>query len=106
MAELAALTAADFVVYNSVTDPIILDLGAPGLAFSGLADGVTFDINGDGVADQMAWTAGEDGILALDLDGYGTIDNGTEIFSPVFRRRHPRRRAGGARHARQQWRRA
>jgi hypothetical protein len=80
----AAITAADIVVYNSASDPIIFDLGAPGLAFSGLADGVTFDINADGVADQMAWTAHEDGILALDLDGSGTIDNGTEIFSPWF----------------------
>ena len=32
----------------------------------------------------MAWTTGEDGILALDLDGSGTIDNGTEIFTPSF----------------------
>ena len=47
-------------------------------------NGVSFDINADGVADQMAWTVGEDGILALDVDGNGTIDNGSEIFSPWF----------------------
>ena len=68
----------------SVADPLILDLGAPGLEFTGLDDGVPFDINADGLPDQMAWTAGEDGILALDVDGNGTIDNGTEIFSPYF----------------------
>jgi hypothetical protein len=81
----------DFIITDAGTatatvDPLILDLGALGLAFSSLMDGVPFDINADGVADQMAWTAGagEDGILALDLDGSGTIDNGTEIFSPWF----------------------
>ena len=36
------------------------------------------------MADQTAWTAGEDGILAVDLDGNGTIDNGNEIFTPSF----------------------
>jgi hypothetical protein len=63
-------------------DPLILDLGAPGLDFSGIDDGVAFDINADGLPDQMAWTAGEDGILALDIDGNGSIDSGNEIVSP------------------------
>jgi T1SS-143 domain-containing protein len=82
--QLNAIGPNDIVAYDNAADPLILDLGAPGFAFSGLVDGVAFDINGDGVADQMAWTAGEDGILALDVDGSGTIDNGTEIFSPYF----------------------
>jgi T1SS-143 domain-containing protein len=84
LAQLTAITASDIVVYNSVTDPLILDLGAPGLDFTGVVDGVSFDINADGLPDQMAWTVGEDGILALDVDGNGTIDNGSEIFSPQF----------------------
>ena len=65
-------------------DPIVLDLGAPGLDFSTLTDGVQFDINADGHTDQVAWTNGEDGLLAYDLDGSGKIENGTEIFTPVF----------------------
>jgi hypothetical protein len=69
---------------NGASDPLILDLGAQGIEFSSLNDGVSFDINADGLPDQMAWTVGEDGILALDVDGDGTIDNGTEIFSPSF----------------------
>ena len=75
------LADANFV---ATADPLILDLGAPGLAFTSGDNSVSFDINADGVADQMAWTAGEDGILALDVDGNGTIDNGSEIFSPWF----------------------
>jgi len=65
-------------------DPIILDLNHDGIALSSLRDGVQFDINADGVKDHMAWTAGHDGILAIDLDGSGRIENGTEIFSPDF----------------------
>ncbi len=45
---------------------------------------MSFDINADGALDQMAWTTGEDGILALDINGNGAIDNGAEIFSPYF----------------------
>ena len=49
-----------------------------------LANGVSFDINGDGVPDQVAWTASNDGILAYDVNGSGTIENGTELFTPNF----------------------
>ena len=72
---------ANFV---ATADPLILDLGAAGIELTGLGDGVSFDINADGLPDQMAWTVGEDGILALDVDGNGTIDSGAEIFSPDF----------------------
>ena len=77
------LGAANFANLT-VADPIVLDLGAPGIHFTSSADGVAFDINGDGVADQTAWTTGEDGILAFDVNGNGIIDNGTEIFTPHF----------------------
>ncbi|WP_426240859.1 cadherin-like domain-containing protein [Pararhizobium sp. DWP1-1-3] len=82
-AQVAALTRADFVAYNSATDPIILDLDHNGFAFSSLDHGVTFDIDADGKADKVAWTS-TDGILAYDIDGNGKIDNGTEIFTPSF----------------------
>ncbi|MBB4168776.1 proprotein convertase P-domain-containing protein, partial [Rhizobium sp. BK538] len=65
-------------------DPIILDLDHNGVALTSLDNGVQFDINVDGHKDQIAWTAGSDGILALDVDGNGKIDNGSEIFSPHF----------------------
>ncbi|QFY59410.1 type I secretion C-terminal target domain-containing protein [Rhizobium grahamii] len=70
--------------YASAIDPIILDLDHNGIALTTLDHGVQFDINADGHKDQIAWTAGTDGILAYDVDGNGKIDNGTEIFSPHF----------------------
>ncbi|MBC2773520.1 tandem-95 repeat protein [Rhizobium sp. AQ_MP] len=71
----------DTVIVGS--DPIILDLDKNGFAFSSLDNGVTFDINADGHKDQIAWTK-DDGILAYDVDGNSTIDNGSEIFTPDF----------------------
>ena len=75
------LADANFV---AAVDPLVLDLGASGIHFSSLADGVHFDINADGISDQLAWTAGEDGILAYDMDGSGLIENGSELFTPYF----------------------
>ncbi len=76
------LSDANFV---ATADPIVLDLGQHGISFTSLENGVGFDINHDGVQDQIAWTAnGEDGILAFDLDGSGKIEGGKELFTPNF----------------------
>ncbi len=72
------------LITNSVIDPIVLDLGAAGVAFTPIGSGVQFDLNADGMVDQVAWTTGEDGILAYDVDGSGTIDSGSELFTPWF----------------------
>jgi serralysin len=77
-------TITDTNVVASAADPIIFDLGTKGISFTSFVDGVQFDINGDGAPDQIAWTTGDDGILAYDLDGSGVIENGSEIFSPVL----------------------
>ena len=87
LGQLTAIAASDIVVYSTPdnpADPIVLDLGAPGISFSSLETGVSFDINGDGIRDRVAWTASSDGILAYDVNGSGTIDNGNEIFTPNF----------------------
>ena len=86
LADVAAgsLTANNFAKLSNAIDPIILDLDRNGVALTTLDNGVSFDINADGIQDKIAWTAGTDGILAYDVDGNGKIDNGTEIFSPKF----------------------
>jgi VCBS repeat-containing protein len=84
LAQLTAITNSDIVVYSSAADPIVLDLGAPGVSLTTANNGVSFDINADGVRDHVAWTASNDGILAYDVNGSGTIDNGSELFTPNF----------------------
>src|SRR5690606_10086825 len=64
------------VEVSNLVDPILLDLGEAGIQLSG---SVQFDMDGDGQAQQLAWTGGQDGVLAMDLDGSGAIESGREI---------------------------
>ncbi len=83
--DLQGVTLANInTLIGGAVDPIVIDLGQPGISFSHIQAGVSFDINGDGAADQIAWTNGEDGVLAMDLDHSGAIENGSEILSEYF----------------------
>jgi hypothetical protein len=66
-------------------DPIIVDLSGAGFPLTNVQNGVKFDFFAKGKPIQMAWTAvgSHDGWLALDRNGNGRIDNGTELFSNV-----------------------
>ena len=82
-------TSLATLIGNNHIDPVVLDLGNQGIAFSSIGDGVQFDINGDGVKDQVAWTVGaQNGILAIDLNGSGRIESGNELFTPTFNGGH------------------
>jgi subtilisin-like proprotein convertase family protein len=80
------------------TDPLVLDLSGAGVATtSWLDDPVYFNtsvvygtpqvstpITADGQLHATSWVAPGTGILALDLNGNGKIDNITETFSQDF----------------------
>lgn len=62
--------------------PIAIDLAHDGYALTSASDGVLFDIDADGDLDRVAWTraGSDDAWLAMDRNGNGIIDDGSELF--------------------------
>ena len=69
---------------NSGNDPIVLDLNGDGVKFATGVDAVNFDLDASGGAELIAWASPQDGVLVIDLDGSGAIENGTEVLSQSF----------------------
>ena len=61
-------------------DPIVLDLDGRGIHLTSHRDGARFDITGTGRVVNTAFVTGGDAFLAIDRNGNGIIDDGTELF--------------------------
>ncbi|MCL4456170.1 MAG: peptidoglycan DD-metalloendopeptidase family protein, partial [Nitrospirae bacterium] len=61
-------------------DPAIVDLDGDGIETTNVKDGAFFDHDGNGFAEQTGWAGADDGMLVMDRDGNGTIDDGKELF--------------------------
>jgi hypothetical protein len=72
----------DFINCDCECSPILVDVTGTGFHLTDIEGGVQFDLKGSGLKKQMAWTArgSGDAFLALDRNGNGIIDDGTELF--------------------------
>jgi hypothetical protein len=79
--------AQGWVWYEGVCSeysPIIISTGRSSrYKLTSASEGVLFDIDGDGIAEQVAWTepVSDVAFLALDRDGDGRITSGRELFA-------------------------
>ncbi|NCS11973.1 MAG: hypothetical protein GPJ08_12845, partial [Microcystis aeruginosa G13-09] len=65
-------------------DPLIVDLDNNGIKVTNLDNSlIRFDIDADGYSENVSWT--NDGLLTVDLNHDGKINNITEIFSEYFK---------------------
>ncbi|MEQ1712129.1 MAG: hypothetical protein ABL908_12095, partial [Hyphomicrobium sp.] len=71
-------------VTNPPVSPLVLDLDGDGLDLITMASShAYFDLDANGFAERTAWIGGDDGFLALDLNGNGRIDDLSELFGAV-----------------------
>ena len=62
-------------------DPLVLDLDGDGIELTSIEDSnAFFDLDGDGFAERTAFVAPDDGLLAIDRNENGRIDDISELF--------------------------
>ena len=65
------------------TSPLVLDLDGDGIELTDHNAATTttfFDIDTDGFVEQAAWVGDDDGLLAIDSNDNGLIDDASELF--------------------------
>lgn len=71
-------TSESRTIYFS--SPLVLDLDGDGIELTDVNNGVVFDIDNDGSKEQTGWVAADDGLLTLDRNGDGVINDQSELF--------------------------
>jgi hypothetical protein len=60
--------------------PVVLDLDGNGIQTLAASQGVSFDLGATGQSSQVGWVGGNDGLLVMDRNGDGVINDGRELF--------------------------
>ncbi|MCD8460356.1 calcium-binding protein [Xylella taiwanensis] len=69
-----------FGYQRDVRDPLVLDLDGDGIETVAAGKNILFDHDGDGIKHASGWIKSDDGLLVLDRNGNGHIDDGSELF--------------------------
>jgi hypothetical protein len=77
--QLQSLSLEQIELFGTVT-PIVLDLNGDGVQTLSIAAGVQFDIAADGSAATTGWVSSADGLLVMDRNADGSINDGSELF--------------------------
>jgi Ca2+-binding RTX toxin-like protein len=77
---IAAQLRRQMDVATQTVSPLVLDLDGDGVETTSLALGTHFDHNANGFAEATGWVGADDGLLVLDRNANGVIDNGHELF--------------------------
>jgi hypothetical protein len=86
-AQVAALTTTQTAAFTTsqgtvlgLGTPIVLDLNGDGVKTKSIADGVSFDLFATGTKVSTGWVSSSDGLLVMDRNGDGQINDGSELF--------------------------
>jgi len=69
-----------FQIGGATQDPLVINLDGEGIAFG--SDSIKLDLNLDGHEDTFRRLTSGSGLLALDLNENGIVDDGSELFGP------------------------
>jgi hypothetical protein len=82
--DIPQLTTADIASLTQIT-PLVLDLDGNGISTVNMSSGVRFDLAASGEKLQTGWIAGGDGLLVMDRNQDGVIEDGAELFGSATR---------------------
>ncbi|MDR3296276.1 MAG: VCBS repeat-containing protein, partial [Clostridiales Family XIII bacterium] len=78
--EFSATFSASYTTAQLAIDPLVINYGGTAASLTG--EKFDFDLDADGNVDQISFVGQGSGFLALDKNGDGKINDGTELFGP------------------------
>ena len=102
MTQVDSFTTTDIQVMSGgqldafwLASPIVLDLDGHGIRTTAAAQGVQFDLNATGPASKVGWVSAGEGLLVMDRNHDGKINDGSELFGVATKDANGQRAGNG-----------